>query len=122
MLTRISSLIFALFSCSLWAQNSYTNKDEEAAIERVKSLQVSSLDRNLPKATLEFFLQYESEGVPIKWRMSNCDQLRRNPIADPKREPSVCVKAEIDLKENRSAAVVVSLGTPKPGVVQPCFV
>lgn len=114
MLTRISSLILVLFSCSLWAQHSYTNKDEEAPIERVKSLQASLLDRDLPKVTLEFFLQYEGEGAPIKWRMSNCDQLRRNPIADPKWDPGVCVKAEIDLKENRSAAVVVSLGTPKP--------
>lgn len=112
--SRTASLIFVLFSCSLWAQHSYTNKEEEAAIERVKGLQASSLDPGLPKVTLEFFLKYEGEGAPVKWGMSNCDQLRRNPATDSGRDPAVCVKAEIDLKDNRSVIVVVSLGTPKP--------
>ena len=107
-----ASLIFMLFSCSLWAQHPYTNKEEEAAIERVKGLQASSLDPDLPKVTLEFFLRYEGEGAPIKWGLSNCGQLRRNPATGPKRESTVCVKAEIDLKDKRSVTVIVSLGTP----------
>lgn len=111
---RIASLTFVLFSCSLWAQQPLTNKEEEASIERVKTLQASSLDPDLPKVPLEFFLEYEGEGAPIKWGMSNCDQFRRNPATDPKREPTVCVKAEIDLKDNRSVTVIVSFGTPKP--------
>ena len=123
MRSRTASLIFVLFSCWLWAQHSYTNEEEEAAIERVKNLQASSLDRALPKVTLDFLLQYEGEGAPIKWRMSNCEQLSGKPVADPKRDPGVCVKAEIDLKENRSAVVVVSLGalTRRPRGVPAVF-
>jgi hypothetical protein len=113
MLRRISSLILVLFSCSVWAQHPYTNKAEEATIERVKTLQVSSLDRDLPKVTLEFFLKYEGDGAPIKWRMSNCDQLKRNPVTERQRDPTTCVEAEVDLKDNRSATIVVSLGTLK---------
>jgi hypothetical protein len=110
----MASLILVLFSCSLWAQQPYTNREEEASIERVKSLQAASLDPGLPKVTLEFFLKYEGEGAPIKWRVSNCDRLTRNPVTDSGRDPALCVTAEIDLKDNRSAIVVVSLGTPKP--------
>ena len=111
---RTASLIFVLLSCSLWTQYPYASKEEEATIERVQGLQASSLDPNLPKVTLEFFLQYEGEGAPIKWGMGNCDQRRRNPVTNSKQGPTVCVKAEIDLKDNRSVMVVVSLGTPKP--------
>lgn len=108
----IASLILVILSCSLWAQHAYTNKQEDSTIERVKTLQASSLDPDLPKVTLEFFLKYEGEGAPIKWGMSNCDQLTRNRVTDTKREPAVCVKAEIDLKDNRSVSVAISLGAP----------
>ena len=110
---RTASLICVLLSSSLWAQHPYASKQEEAAIERVKTLQASSLDPDLPKVTLEFFLKYEGEGAPIRWGLSNCEQASRNPVADAKREPTVCVKAEIDLKDSRSPIVVVSLGTLK---------
>lgn len=109
----MSSLILVLWSCSVWAQHPYSNKTEKATIERVKTLQVSSLDRDLPKVTLEFFLKYEGEGAPIKWRMSNCDQLQRNRVTDRQRDSTTCVEAEVDLKGNRSATIVVSLGTLK---------
>ena len=111
MLSRTFSLIFALVSCSLWAKHPHTNKAEEATIERVKTLKVSSLDGNLPEVTLEFFLNYEGEGAPIKWRMSNCDQLKGNPVTDRERDPAICVEADIYLKDNRSATIIVSLGT-----------
>ena len=105
MLRRISSLILVLFSCSVWAQHPYTSKAEEATIERVKTLQVSSLDRDLPKVTLEFFLKYEGDGAPIKWRMSNCDQLKRNPVTERQRDPTTCVEAEVDLKDKLLASM-----------------
>ena len=111
---RTTSLIFVLLTCSLWAQDPYPSKEEEATIQRVKGLLAASLDPRLPKVTLEFFLQYEGEGAPIKWRMGNCDQLGRKPVTNSKQGSTVCVKAEIDLKDNRSVMVVVSLGTPKP--------
>lgn len=117
MLSRVSSLISVLLSCSLWAQHTYPNKAEEAAIERVKSTQVSSLDGSLPKVTLEFFLRYEGEGAAIKWRMSNCGQLNGNRFTDREQFTPICVEAEIDLRHDRSATVVVSVGTLKAGPV-----
>ena len=108
---------FVLFGVSLWAQHTYTNETEVDTIKHVKSLQVSSLDGSLPKVTLEFFLKYEGEGAPIKWSMSNCDQLKGNPVTDHDRNAAICVEAEADLKGNRSATVAVSLG--KPGTRPP---
>jgi len=70
-------------------------------IKHVKNVDISSLDHSLPKVTLEFFLQYEGEGAPIKWSVVNCDH---EPDAD------ICVKADIELKDNRSATVVVLHG------------
>jgi hypothetical protein len=110
MLSRISTFIFVLSSCPLWGQNSYTNKAEEVTIDRVKTLLVSSLDRELPRVTLEFFLKYEGEGAPIKWQTSNCNRPKGNPITDRDRDPIACVEADVHLKEGRSARVVVSLG------------
>jgi len=106
-----SSLIFVPLSCLLWAQHPDPRQAEEATIERVKSLQVSSLDHDLPNVTLEFFLKYEGEGAPIKWRTSHCDQVKGNPVTDGKRDRGTCIEAEVDLKDKRSATVVVSLGT-----------
>lgn len=117
MMSRASSLIFVLLTCSLWGQHTHPNKAEEAAIERVKTTKVSSLDRGLPKVTLEFFLNYEGEGAPIHWRISNCGQLNGNRLIDSEQAPAICVEAEIDLKEDRSATIVVSVGTPKTGPV-----
>jgi hypothetical protein len=118
-----AGVAFVLFGSALWAQHAYTNETEVDAIKHVKSLQVSSLDGNLPKVTLEFFLKYEGEGAPIKWSMSNCDQLKRNPVADDERDAAICGKAEVDLKGNRSATVVVSLGKPRtrPATVPSVF-
>jgi hypothetical protein len=90
---------------------------ENAAIKRVKTVDVSSLERGLPKVTLEFFLKYEGEGAPIKWQMSNCDQQTGNPFIDRERDSSICVEATIDLKSDRSATVLVSVGTIKTGPV-----
>ena len=116
-MSRVSSFVFVLFTCSLWGQHPYPNEAGEAAIKRVKNMQVSSLDRGLPRVTLEFFLKYEGEGAPIKWRMSDCEQLKENPLADREQDPTLCVEADIDLKDDRSATIVVSVGTLKTGPV-----
>jgi hypothetical protein len=117
MLSRASSYVFVLFSCLLWAQHPYFNKAEDAAIKRVKDVDVSSLDRGLPKVTLEFFLKYEGAGAPIKWQMSNCEQLNANPSSHRERDSRICVEADIDLKGDRSATIIVSVGTLKTGPV-----
>lgn len=114
MLGKLLGLILVLFAGSLWAQHSYPHKLDETAIRRVKMVDVSSLDRGLPKVTLEFFLNYEAEGVPIKWRMSDCDLPNEDSFVGGQR---ICVEADIDLKGGRSATILVSVGTVKTGPV-----
>ena len=111
--SRASSFVFLLVTCSLWAQHPYPSKAKVAVIRRVKTVDVSSLDRGLPKVTLEFFLKYEGGGVPIRWHLSNCDQPNGNQFIDRERDVSICVEADIDLEGDRSATVVVSVGTPR---------
>jgi len=103
--------ILLLFSvCSLWSQRPHTGATEGAMIKYVKNVDISSLDHSLPKVTLEFFLQYEGEGAPIKWSVVNCDRLKENPVTDHEPDADICVKADIELKDNRSATVVVLPG------------
>jgi hypothetical protein len=59
----ILNLVLLLFSFGAWAQRPSVDKTQADAIQRVKSLPISSLDRSLPKVTLEFFLSYEG-GAP----------------------------------------------------------
>ena len=114
---RVSSFVFLFVTCSLWAQHPYPNKTKLAVIRRVKTVEVSSLERGLPKVTLEFFLKYEGEGAPIRWLLSDCDQLNGNRFIDRERDASICVEADIELKGDRSATVVVSVGTLNTGPV-----
>jgi hypothetical protein len=104
-----SFLVFVLCICPLREQSSYIAESEKDTVERVKSLLVSSLDSGLPKVTLEFFLKYEGEGGPIEWRVSNCEQRKGDGAHDRERESVSCVRANIALKDNRSATVVISI-------------
>jgi hypothetical protein len=80
------------------------------AIARVKALTISSLDRTLPKVTLEFFLKYEGEGAAIKWKVNDCDEPTRDAVVDHGRDAGMCVEADIGLKDGRAATVLVSVG------------
>ena len=83
----ISILLILLLTLCACTQNRSADKakmdgidqTKSQAIQRVKELPVSSLDRDLPKITLEFFLQYEGEGNPITWEVNGCD--KANPDA-----------------------------------------
>ena len=77
---------FALFACSLWAQQA-ADKPEKAAIQRAKNVLVSSLDSSLPKVSLEFFLNYEAGGAPIQWEVNDCGQQSRKPSTDRGTDP-----------------------------------
>ena len=113
----ILSLTFLLLTFGLWAQGSSANEMEGGAIQRVKALPVSSLDRNLPKVTLEFFLKYEGGGEPIKWHVNECNEHTKDMVVDHKHDTAMCVVAEINLKDERAATILVSVGTFKRGPV-----
>ncbi len=111
----ILSLSFQLLTASLWGQLP-SAKTEKAAIQRVKNLMVSSFDRSLPKVTLEFFLKSEGEGALIKWEVNDCGEQTGNATVDSGHDFPMCVAAEIDFKDKRSATVLISIGTFEKGV------
>jgi hypothetical protein len=113
----ILSLLFLLLTFCARAQGPSADKTEIGAIQRVKTLPISSLDRSLPKVTLEFFLKYEGEGAPIKWEVNDCGEQTRDTGLDDGRDSARCVQADIGLKDGRAATVLVSVGTFKRGPV-----
>jgi hypothetical protein len=113
----IPCLLFLLLTFCLWAQGPPADKTEMDAIRRIEMLPVSSLDRNLPKVTLEFFLKYEGGGAPIKWQVIECNEHAGDTVVNPKHDTAMCVVAEIKLKDERAATVLVSVGTFKRGPV-----
>ena len=113
----ILSLWFVLFAACLWAQTWPGTKTEKAAIQRVKNVPVSSLDRSLPKVSLEFFLKNEGEGVPIRWEVNDCGEQTGSPAVDQERDFPMCVAADMELRDRRTVTVLVSVGTFKSGSV-----
>ena len=109
----VTSLLLTFCPC---AQDQSADKAERGAIQRVKTFLVSSLDRNLSKATLQFFLQYEGEGA-IKWEVNDCGEQTGRVAVDHGRDSPMCVEAAIDLKDGHAATVLVSVGTFKRGPV-----
>jgi hypothetical protein len=109
----ILSLCFSLLTGCLWAQPPAANKEEQAVIERAKNALASSLDSRLPKVSLEFFLRYESGGVPIQWKVNNCGVPAGNAVTD-RGDSHMCVEADFD-KDHTDVAVLVSVGTFQKG-------
>jgi hypothetical protein len=107
------SLWVLLLTVSVWAQPSSANKTEKVAIQRAKSLIVSSFDRSLPNVSLEFFLKYEGEGAPIKWQVSDCGDQTGSSALDQERGPPMCVEADFEFKGQTAVTVLVSVGTFK---------
>lgn len=109
------SLSFPLLVFCVWALGPSDEKEIDA-IARVKTLLISSLDRTMPKVTLEFFLNYEGGGAPIKWEVKECGEKNRDTRGDYGRD-SMCVEAGIALKDGRAATVLISVGTSKGSAV-----
>ncbi len=101
---------FLLSSLFILTQGPSGNDTKGSAIERIKALPVSSLDRSLPKVTLEFFLEYEGEGAPLMWGMNDCGDATGNSEVDHGRNSNLCVEASMDVKE-RTATVLILVET-----------
>ena len=110
--TSLSLLILLVTSC-VPAQGPPAD-EREAAIQRVKTLLVSSLDHGLPKVTLEFFLNYEGEGGAVKWQVTDCGE-SVDKLVYHKPDSAICVRADVGLKDGRAATVLISAGRLKKG-------
>jgi hypothetical protein len=97
-----------------WAQHSSLGKAEQEALQRAKSVLVSSLDSSLPKVSLEFFLNYESGGADIRWEVSDCGAQTGTPATDRGADSPMCVGADF-AKDQTDVIVVVSVGTFQKG-------
>jgi hypothetical protein len=103
-----------LLNSSVWAQGPSLGKTEQAAVQRAKGALVSSLDSSLPKVSLEFFLNYEAGGAPIKWEVTDCGEQTRTPPTDHGSDSDLCVEAAFE-KDQTDVAVLVSVGTLEKG-------
>jgi hypothetical protein len=106
--------ICLILAGSMSAQSKSPSDTEKAAIQFAKKTPVSSLDRDLPKVSLEFFLQYESGGAPIKWEVNDCGEQTGKPD-NAETDSPICVEAGVDVK-NGSLTVMVAVGTYKNGL------
>lgn len=105
---RIGALLPLALSSCLWAQSSPADKEEQSTIACAKKIQVSTIDARLPKVSLEFFLNYEAEGSPVRWEVNDCGEQSGNP-ADRGRNFPTCVEADFDV-HHRSVSVVIVVG------------
>ncbi len=115
---RFASLALCpfLLTIALTAQSPPQSKAEKVAIRRAKTTLVSSLDKSLPKVTLEFFLNEEGKGAPIAWEVNDCGEQSGNPAVDNRTDVPMCVQADMTLKDGYSVNVFVAVGTAKRGI------
>jgi hypothetical protein len=99
---------FLILSGCLWAQKPSAKKTEHAAIQRAKNVLASTLDRSLPKVSLEFFLNYEAGGAPINWEVTDCRGQTGSPPIDHRSGSAICVEAEFE-KDQIDVAILVSM-------------
>lgn len=112
---RSASLVIFLVLQSL-GQSASLSKTEKATIQKAKDTSVRSLDSTLPDVTLEFFLKTEGGGVRISWEVNDCGEQTGNPEMDKDRDFPMCVSAELETKDHRTANVSISVGTSKKGI------
>jgi|HubBroStandDraft_6_1064221.scaffolds.fasta_scaffold253145_3 hypothetical protein len=97
------------------AQPRPSTRTENAAVQRVKKLLVSSFDSRLPNVSFEYFLRYETEGAPIKWEAADCGKESANPTIKPNPLTQTCVQADVDLTTGGAVTVIVFVAAFKDG-------
>ena len=110
---------FLILTAYLWAQPRAASTKNQAAIQRVKALRVSSVDRSLPRVSLEFFLLSEGAGAPIEWQVNGCGEQAESHTADAKYDPPICVAADMNVADRAEVSVLFTVGTFKKGPVDP---
>jgi hypothetical protein len=98
------------------AQTARERSVQKAVIERAQKALVSTFDSTLPKVSLKFFLESESEGAKINWEVNDCGEQTGNPAIDRGRDIPTCVEASFTLKDHRSVNVMIAVGTVSKGV------
>ena len=111
----ILSLPFLMLVSFLCAQSSSDEKKDAQTIQHAKNLLVSTLDRSLPKITLEYFLKYESGGAAIHWEVNDCGEQTGDPETDKGRDFPICVETDFDV-EHRAITIFIAVGSSDKGI------
>lgn len=115
MRTLLQLGVLALLPAALVAQGPSESKQEKAAIERGQKVLISTFDKSLPKVTLKFFRESESDGAKIYWEANDCGEQTGNP-ANTAEEIPICVEASFDTNDGRTVDVMVAVGSSTKGV------
>ena len=92
----------------------------EAIIERVKQVDVRTLDAELPSAGFEMWLRgLVGESGRIEWRVSDCGEQTGDPAADRGRVFPACVEASAALTGGRALSISIVSGTWRDGMIVP---
>jgi len=103
----IFSLAVVNLSLCALAQPPSPTKGDGTAIHNAKSILASSFDSRLPRVSLEYFLEYETDGAPAKWIVTECKEHA------VKRSSSTCVQADFDLNNGAALTILIRLDGPQ---------
>jgi hypothetical protein len=101
------SLVLASLSLCALAQTGPSAKSEVAVIQHVKDLLASSFDSRLPRVSLEYFLDYETDGAPAKWILTECEKPSANRDVAPRRNSPKCIRADFDLSDGGALTILI---------------
>jgi hypothetical protein len=101
-----SLAVISLSLCAVGQARSSSNNDG-VVIQQVKNLFASSFDSRLPRVSLEYFLAYETDGAASRWVISECEKQSANRSADPRRNSSLCVRANFDLNSGGALTILI---------------
>jgi hypothetical protein len=97
-----------------------TTVSTEAIIERVRQVDVRTLDPELPSARFEEWLRgLLGEDRRIEWRVTDCGEQTGNPAADRGRVFPACVEASAVLTGDRAFSISIVSGTWRDGTIVP---
>ncbi len=89
---------------------------QKAALDKGQNVLISTFDSALPKVTLKYFLESESDGAKIEWEVNDCGEQTGDPAVDHDRDVPTCVEASFTLKDKRTVDVMVAVGSEKTGI------
>ncbi|MDT8067601.1 MAG: hypothetical protein ROO76_05475 [Terriglobia bacterium] len=118
MMRTLKLAVLVLVPAVLAAQSTPESQQERAALEKGQNVLVSTFDKSLPRVSLKFFLESESDGAKIAWEVNDCGEQTGNP-ADRGSEIPICVEANFDTEDGRTVDVMVAVGSLKKGIVGP---
>jgi hypothetical protein len=106
--------IAVLLALAAAAQGTRDPQQDRAALEKGQGVLVSSFDKSLPRVTLKFFLESESDGAKINWEVNDCGEQTGKPAA---RSPEIriCVEASFATEDARTVDVLVGVGSSQKG-------